>query len=140
MSQVSDADRSGVDIAVVGLRGAFRRCMGAYERMNPDDDLMFIAHSGLARASIVEFVVWACTLDEWLRRSDPTYAGRRDTDEHGRVLTALRALSETGTCISWPQRRSLEKLLAPAALVTPLQPRLSPGTSSPGEHGSIGAS
>jgi hypothetical protein len=44
----------------------------------------------IAGVSVVEFVVWACVLDERLLKTDPKYAARRDADEHGQVLPALR--------------------------------------------------
>jgi hypothetical protein len=35
-------------------------------------------------------VFWACALDERLSEIDPAYEARRDGDEHGQVLPALR--------------------------------------------------
>ena len=44
----------------------------------------------IARVSVAEFVFWACALDERLCKTDPAYAARRDGDERGQVLPALR--------------------------------------------------
>jgi hypothetical protein len=44
----------------------------------------------LAAAAIGDFVNWACALDERLDNTDATYAARRDADDDGRVLPALR--------------------------------------------------
>jgi hypothetical protein len=48
-----------------------------------------IPNQEIAGASVAEFVSWACALDERLE-ADPAYAARRDSDEHGQVLLALR--------------------------------------------------
>jgi hypothetical protein len=40
--------------------------------------------------STVEFVNWACAIDELLENTDTTYKDRRDQHEHGRLMPALR--------------------------------------------------
>lgn len=102
--------------------------------MNPDDDRMFNAYGGLARASIVEFLVWACTLDDWLRSSDrTTYAGRRDTDEHGRVLTALRFARDR-------HLHQMATTMIPGEEISPRRPDDPPPTEArPGDFVSRGA-
>jgi hypothetical protein len=82
VTQSDSLDRWEIITAVIGLRGAFRRCISAYHDMIP--------HQELAGVAVVEFVVWACALDERLRKTDPSYAARRDADDYGRVLPALR--------------------------------------------------
>ena len=76
---VSDAE---YQCAVVGLRAGLQLCLSAYRDAIPDEDL--------AAAAIGDFVNWACLLDERLDTTDPTYAARRDADDDGRVLPALR--------------------------------------------------
>jgi hypothetical protein len=68
--------------AVVGLRAGLQLCLSAYRDTIPDEDL--------AAAAIGDFVSWACALDERLDNTDATYAARRDADDDGRVLPALR--------------------------------------------------
>jgi hypothetical protein len=82
VSEEADLDRWEITTAVVGLRGAHKRAMDAYRDLVPNQEI--------AGVSVVEFVVWACALDERLRKTDPTYAARRDADDHGQVLPALR--------------------------------------------------
>ena len=82
MSQDTDLDRWEIATAVIGLRGAYKRCLDAYRDL--------IRNQAIARISVAEFVFWACVLDERLRTTDPAYAARRDRDEHGQVLPALR--------------------------------------------------
>jgi hypothetical protein len=68
--------------AVIGLRAALQLCLRAYRYTIPNQDL--------AVAAIGDFVNWACALDQQLDNTDATYAARRDTDDDGRVLPALR--------------------------------------------------
>jgi hypothetical protein len=68
--------------AVIGLRAALQLCLSAYRDTIPNQEL--------AAAAIGDFVNWACALDERLGHTDPTYAARRDADDDGRVLPALR--------------------------------------------------
>ena len=67
---------------MIGLRGAYKRCMDAYRDLIPNQEI--------AGVSVVEFVFWACALDERLSKTDPAYAAHRDADEHGQILPALR--------------------------------------------------
>jgi hypothetical protein len=76
---VSDAE---YQCAVVGLRAGLQLCLSAYRDTTPDEDLV--------AAAIGDFVSWGCLLDERLDNTDPTYAARRDADDDGRVLPALR--------------------------------------------------
>ena len=80
MSQDTDLDRW--EIATAVICGAYKRCLDAYRDL--------IRNQAIARVSVAEFVFWACALDERLRTTDPAYAARRDRDEHGQVLPALR--------------------------------------------------
>jgi hypothetical protein len=82
VSQDTDLDRWEIATAVIGLRGAYRRAIDAYRDLIPNQEI--------AGVSVAEFVFWACALDERLRKTDTDYAARRDADEHGRVLLALR--------------------------------------------------
>jgi hypothetical protein len=75
VSQDTDLDRWEITTAIIGLRGAYKRCMDAYRDLIPNQEI--------ARVSVVEFVFWACALDERLCTTDPKYAARRDDDEHG---------------------------------------------------------
>jgi len=68
--------------AVIGLRAGLQRCLSAYRDTIPNQEL--------AAAAIADFVNWACALDERLDNTDATYAARRDADDDGRVLPALR--------------------------------------------------
>lgn len=68
--------------AVSGLRAALQLCLSAYRDLIPNQEL--------AAAAIGDFVNWACALDERLENNDGTYAARRDADDDGRVLPALR--------------------------------------------------
>jgi hypothetical protein len=68
--------------AVIGLRAGLRLCLGAYRDTIPNQDM--------AAAAIGDFVNWACVLDERLESADATYAARRDADDDGCVLPALR--------------------------------------------------
>lgn len=68
--------------AVIGLRASLQLCLSAYRDKIPDQDL--------AAAAIGDFVNWACALDQRLDNTDATYAARRDSDDDGRVLPALR--------------------------------------------------
>ena len=81
MSQDTDLERWEITTAVIGLRGAYNRAMDAYRDLFPNDRI--------AGVSVAEFVFWACALDERLE-ADPAYTARRDCDEHGQVLPALR--------------------------------------------------
>jgi hypothetical protein len=76
---VSDAEYQR---AIVGLRAGLQLCLSAYRDTIPDEDL--------AADAIGDFVNWACALDERLDSTDATYAARRDADDDGRVLPALR--------------------------------------------------
>ena len=51
----------------------------------------------IASVSIAEFMFWACALDERLFTTDPAYAARRDADERGQVLPALRFVRDRHT-------------------------------------------
>ena len=66
--------------------------MDAYSDLIPNQEM--------AGVSVVAFVFWACALDERLCGTDSAYAARRDGDEHGQVLPALRftltAVSQVG--------------------------------------------
>ena len=68
--------------AVIGLRASLQLCLSAYRDTIPNQDL--------AAAAIGDFVNWACALDQRLDNTDATYATRRDSDDDGRVLPALR--------------------------------------------------
>jgi hypothetical protein len=68
--------------AVIGLRAGLQLCLSAYRETIPNQDL--------AAAAIGDFVNWACALDQRLDDTDATYAARRDADDDGRVLPALR--------------------------------------------------
>jgi hypothetical protein len=68
--------------AIVGLRAGLQLCLRAYRYTIPNQDL--------AAAAIGDFVNWACALDQQLDNTDGTYGARRDTDDDGRVLPALR--------------------------------------------------
>jgi len=68
--------------AVIGLRASLQLCLSAYRDKIPDQDL--------AATAIGDFVNWACALDQRLDNTDATYAARRDSDDDGRVLPALR--------------------------------------------------
>jgi hypothetical protein len=68
--------------AVVGLRAALQLCLSAYRDEIPNQEV--------AAAAIADFVNWGCALDERLDNTDVTYAARRDADDDGRVLPALR--------------------------------------------------
>ena len=68
--------------AVIGLRASLQLCLSAYRDTIPNQDL--------AAAAIGDFVNWACALDQRLDKTDATYATRRDSDDDGRVLPALR--------------------------------------------------
>lgn len=89
MSEDSDLDRWEIVTAVIGLHGAYRRAMDAY------GDL--IRNQEVAGVSVAEFVFWACALDERLRKTDTKYAARRDADEQGQVLPALRFIRDRHT-------------------------------------------
>ena len=82
MSQDTDLERWEITTAVIGLRGAHRRAMDAYRNG-------LIPYDRIAGVSVAEFVFWACALDERLE-ADPAYAARRDGDEQGQILRALR--------------------------------------------------
>jgi hypothetical protein len=56
-----------------------------------------ILNQEIAAVSVAEFVFWACALDERLCTTDPAYAARRDSDEHGQVLPALRFVRDRHT-------------------------------------------
>jgi hypothetical protein len=68
--------------AALGLRASFQRCIEGYR--DPVPRLYVV---GL---SAVEFVNWACALDELLWSTDTTYKNRRDQDEYGRLIPALQ--------------------------------------------------
>ena len=68
--------------AVIGLRAGLQLCLSAYRDTIPNEDL--------AAAAIADFVTSACALDERLDNTDAAYAARRDADDDGRVLPALR--------------------------------------------------
>lgn len=48
------------------------------------------AHLDTAGVSAVNFVNWACSVDERMRETDDTYVSRRDVDSDGRLLQGLR--------------------------------------------------
>jgi hypothetical protein len=72
--------------AIIGLRAGLQRCLSAYRDIIPDQ--------ALAASAITDFVNWGCLLDERLDNADATYAARRDADDDGRVLPALRFVRE----------------------------------------------
>jgi hypothetical protein len=72
--------------AVIGLRASLQLCLSAYRDKIPNQDL--------AAAAIGDFVNWACALDQRLDKTDATYAARRDSDDDGRVLPALRFVQD----------------------------------------------
>lgn len=83
--QVTDLDHWGVVTALAGMRGAYDRYGQAHREPIP-------VHEEAATA-VVDFVNCACSLDELLGGTDSPrteYAVRRDGDEAGRVLPALR--------------------------------------------------
>lgn len=83
MSQDTDLERREIATAIIGLRDAFKRCMDAYRDLIPNH--------AIAGVSVAEFVFWACALDERLSETDrAAYEARRDGDQHGQVLAALR--------------------------------------------------
>jgi hypothetical protein len=69
--------------AALGLRASFERCIEGYRNQ-------LIPRQEVVGISTVEFVNWACALDELLEDTDDTYAERRDQHEHGRLIAALR--------------------------------------------------
>ncbi len=75
-------DLAAARLAVLGLRDAYSRHFALAHSTMQDEDSMII--------SAVDFVNWACALDEVLRETDPGYAQRRDADSDGRVLPGLR--------------------------------------------------
>lgn len=75
--------------AVIGLRAALQLCLTAYRDSIPNQEL--------AAAAIGDFVNWTCALDERLDHSDRTYGARRDADDDGRVLPALRFVRDRQT-------------------------------------------
>jgi hypothetical protein len=77
-----DIDEWAVTTAALGLRASFQRCIEGYRAQIPRQEVVAV--------STVEFVNWACALDELLENTDSTYRGRRDADEHGRLMPALR--------------------------------------------------
>jgi hypothetical protein len=83
VSEGTDLDRWEITTAVIGLRGAYERSMDAYDRG-------LIPNWQIAAVAVAEFVFWACALDERLKNADPGYKTRRDRDEQGQVLLALR--------------------------------------------------
>jgi hypothetical protein len=93
VSQDTDLERWEIETATIGLRGAYKRCMDAYRDLIPNQ--------AIAGVSVVEFVFWACALDERLSKADPKYAARRDGDEHGQLLPALR-FTRDRTRTRWP--------------------------------------
>jgi hypothetical protein len=89
VSEGTDLERWEITTAAIGLRGAYKRCMDAYRDLIPNQEI--------AAVSIAEFVFWACALDERLCTTDPAYAPRRDADERGQVLLALRFVRDRHT-------------------------------------------
>lgn len=69
--------------AALGLRSSFERCIEGYRNQ-------LVPRQEVVGISTVEFVNWACALDELLESTDDTYAERRDQHEHGRLIAALR--------------------------------------------------
>jgi hypothetical protein len=89
VSQDDSLDQWEITTAAIGLRGAYRRCMDAYRDLIPNQEI--------AAVSIAEFVFWACAMAERLCTTDPAYAARRNADERGQVLPALRFVRDRHT-------------------------------------------
>lgn len=82
MAEASHLDEWAVVTAALGLRASFQRCIEGYR--DPVPRLYVVG------ISAVEFVNWACALDERLWSTDTTYKNRRDQDEYGRLIPALQ--------------------------------------------------
>lgn len=86
-------DFSAIRRAQTAIRQAVARTQQAAEQR--DSDLVFVGY--------VETVVWACALDDLLRKMEPgSYAERRDADPGGRVLRGLR----------WARNQGVHQLIA----------------------------
>ena len=70
-------------------RGAYKRYMDAYSDLIPNQEI--------AAVQSLTPVFWACALDERLCTTDPAYVARRDADERGQVLLALRFVRDRHT-------------------------------------------
>jgi hypothetical protein len=115
VGQDAELERWEITTAVIGLRGAYRRGMDAYDRG-------LIPNQEIAGVSVAEFVFWACALDERLGKPDPmAYAKRRNADEHGQVLLGLRYVRDRHLH-QWPSRTHSS----------------SPLKSRPSEYGTVG--
>jgi hypothetical protein len=82
VAEDSDLDEWAVVTAALGLRASFQRCIEGYREPVPRLYVVGI--------SAVEFVNWACALDELLWSTDTTYKNRRDRNEYGRLIPALQ--------------------------------------------------
>jgi hypothetical protein len=89
VAQDNDLDEWAVMTAALGLRASFQRCIEGYRDPVP--------RPIVAGVSTVEFVNWACALDELLENTDSSYKGRRDQHEYGRLMPALRFVRDRQT-------------------------------------------
>jgi hypothetical protein len=89
VSENDSLDQWEITTAAIGLRRAYKRAMDAYRDLTRNQEI--------AGVSVAEFVFWACALDERLCTTDPAYAARRDADERGQVLLALRFVRDRHT-------------------------------------------
>jgi hypothetical protein len=83
VNEAGDLDEWAVVTAALGLRASFQRCLEGYRNQ-------LIPRQEVVGISTVEFVNWACALDELLESTDKTYAERRDQHHNGRLILALR--------------------------------------------------
>jgi hypothetical protein len=79
VNEAGDLDEWAVVTAALGLRSSFERCIEGYRNQ-------LIPRQEAVAVSVVEFVNWACALDDLLRSTDSTYKHRRDQDEYGRLI------------------------------------------------------
>ena len=82
MTDDQDLGEWAVVTAALGLRASFQRCIEGYRNQ-------LVPRQEVVGVSTVEFVNWACALDELLWSTDTTYKNRRDQHEHGRLMPAL---------------------------------------------------
>lgn len=79
----TDFDHGAIRLALLGMRAARVRAV-SFRGITPDD----VDGVGIAA---VDFVNWACAVDERLRKTaTDDYEKRRDQDPKGRVLPGLR--------------------------------------------------
>jgi hypothetical protein len=83
VNEAGDLDEWAVVTAALGLRASFQRCIEGYRNQ-------LVPRQEVVGVSTVEFVNWACALDELLEGTDNTYAERRDQHQDGRLILALR--------------------------------------------------